>query len=46
MPAFDGPADFLDRLTRGRIVGEVRPHALRFASLDTRRDVPHDRDSF
>jgi predicted metal-dependent phosphoesterase TrpH len=46
MPAFDGPADFLDKLAVGRVVGRLRPHALRFASLDTRRDVPHDRDRF
>ena len=49
MPEFDGPAEFLDALGRGRIVGELRPHARRFgggASLDTGRDVPHDRDRF
>lgn len=46
MPAFDGPADFLDELARGRVVGELRPHARRFGSLDTRRGVPHDRDRF
>ena len=46
MPDFDGPADFLDALARGRLVGELRPHAPRFASLDTRRGVPHDRERF
>ncbi|HLU54251.1 MAG TPA: CehA/McbA family metallohydrolase [Pseudonocardia sp.] len=46
MPEFDGPADFLERLAAGRVVGELRPHARRFPSLDTRRDVPHDRDRF
>jgi predicted metal-dependent phosphoesterase TrpH len=46
MPAFDGPPEFLDALGHGRIVGELRPHARRFASLDTRRGVPHDRDRF
>ena len=46
MPEFDGPADFLERLADGRVVGELRPHAPRFASLDTRRDVPHDRERF
>lgn len=46
VPAFDGPAEFLDALGRGRIVGELRPHARRFASLDTQRGVPHDRDRF
>ena len=30
MPPFDGPADFLDALRRGRVVGELRPHARRF----------------
>jgi len=46
MPDFDGPAEFLDALGRGRLVGELRPHARRFGSLDTGRDVPHDRDAF
>jgi predicted metal-dependent phosphoesterase TrpH len=46
MPDFDGPADFLDALGRGRLVGALRPHARRFPSLDTGRDVPHDRDAF
>ncbi|TQM14823.1 PHP-associated domain-containing protein [Pseudonocardia kunmingensis] len=30
MPDFDGPAGFLDALGRGRLVGELRPHAERF----------------
>jgi predicted metal-dependent phosphoesterase TrpH len=30
MPDFDGPAAFLDGLGRGRVVGELRPHALRY----------------
>jgi predicted metal-dependent phosphoesterase TrpH len=30
MPDFDGPAAFLDALGRGRLVGELRPHALRY----------------
>jgi predicted metal-dependent phosphoesterase TrpH len=46
MPEFDGPADFLEKLAQGRLFGELRPHARRFASLDTGRDVPHDRDRF
>ncbi|WP_158228075.1 PHP domain-containing protein [Pseudonocardia sp. MH-G8] len=46
MPDFDGPADFLDALGRGRVAGELRPHALRYPSLDSGRDVPHDRDAF
>lgn len=49
MPSFEGPAEFLDALGRGRIVGELRPHARRFpvrGDLDTRRDVPHDRGAF
>jgi predicted metal-dependent phosphoesterase TrpH len=33
MPDFDGPADFLDALVRGRLVGELRPHARRFAPI-------------
>jgi predicted metal-dependent phosphoesterase TrpH len=31
MPSFEGPAEFLDALGRGRLVGELRPHARRFA---------------
>jgi predicted metal-dependent phosphoesterase TrpH len=30
MPDFDGPAAFVDALGRGRLVGELRPHALRY----------------
>jgi predicted metal-dependent phosphoesterase TrpH len=30
MPDFDGPGAFLDALGRGRLVGELRPHALRY----------------
>jgi predicted metal-dependent phosphoesterase TrpH len=30
MPDFDGPSAFLDALGRGRLVGELRPHALRY----------------
>jgi predicted metal-dependent phosphoesterase TrpH len=50
MPDFDGPAEFLDALGRGRVVGTLRPHARRFAgarpSLDTGGDVTHDREQF
>jgi len=35
MPDFDGPADFLDALARGRLVGELRPHARRFSAALT-----------
>jgi len=31
MPDFDGPQQFLEALARGRLVGEHRPHARRFA---------------
>lgn len=31
MPDFDGPESFLASLAKGTIVGEYRPHALRFA---------------
>jgi predicted metal-dependent phosphoesterase TrpH len=31
MPSFEGPAEFLDALGRGRVFGELRPHARRFA---------------
>jgi predicted metal-dependent phosphoesterase TrpH len=31
MPDFDGPAQFLEALAEGRLVGEHRPHARRFA---------------
>jgi hypothetical protein len=31
MPDFDGPASFLAALTEARVVGEYRPHALRYA---------------
>jgi predicted metal-dependent phosphoesterase TrpH len=40
MPDFDGPAAFLDALGRGRLVGELRPHALRYPAppVVVRRD--------
>jgi predicted metal-dependent phosphoesterase TrpH len=48
MPSFEGPAGFLEAIGRARVTGTLRPHARRFAdarrSLDTERDVPHDRD--
>ena len=31
MPDFDGPAEFVEALAAGRLVGEHRPHARRFA---------------
>jgi predicted metal-dependent phosphoesterase TrpH len=31
MPDFDGPADFLAALRRASVVGEYRPHAIRYA---------------
>lgn len=36
MPDFDGPADFVEALGRGRLVGEYRPHARRYAPAATR----------
>ncbi|HKR67407.1 MAG TPA: PHP domain-containing protein [Streptosporangiaceae bacterium] len=30
MPQFDGPASFVEALTKARVVGEYRPHAPRF----------------
>ena len=40
MPDFDGPESFLSSLGRATIVGEYRPHALRFAPRS--RDDPVD----
>jgi hypothetical protein len=31
MPDFDGPADFLEALRNASVVGEYRPHAIRYA---------------
>jgi hypothetical protein len=31
MPDFDGPADFLAALRYASVVGEYRPHAIRYA---------------
>jgi hypothetical protein len=31
MPDFDGPRDFLRKLTAAKITGEHRPHAVRYA---------------
>lgn len=31
MPDFDGPADFLEALRQASVVGEYRPHAIRYA---------------
>jgi predicted metal-dependent phosphoesterase TrpH len=36
VPDFDGPASMLAALARGRVVGEHRPHALRYPSAATR----------
>jgi predicted metal-dependent phosphoesterase TrpH len=36
MPDFDGPAAFLDALGRGRLVGALRPHALRYPAASRR----------
>jgi predicted metal-dependent phosphoesterase TrpH len=33
VPDFDGPASMLAALARGRVVGEHRPHALRYPSV-------------
>lgn len=53
MPSFEGPAEFLDALGRGRVVGELRPHARRFTArgggartLDIVGGVHHDREAF
>jgi predicted metal-dependent phosphoesterase TrpH len=44
MPDFDGPAAFLDALARGRLVGELRPHALRYPAPPAPGDMsPHQR---
>jgi predicted metal-dependent phosphoesterase TrpH len=32
VPDFDGPGEMLAALARGRVVGEHRPHALRYPS--------------
>ena len=33
MPDFDGPGEFLAGLRAGRLVGELRPHALRYPGI-------------
>lgn len=38
MPDFDGPQDFLTKLREGRLVGSLRPHALRFRPATSQQD--------